>query len=349
MRTPVPDQRRQLRARLFPAGVPALWCPLLTHYTADGAIDCERMAVHWTHLAPWVKGYLIPGSTGDGWELTRAETDLVLTFAREQAAKLNVHLLIGMLNPDAQAARQSIEQMMNAAGARVGSTNPENLALTSNPCGFTVCPPRGAQLTQEAMAAALTSILELGVPLALYQLPQITQNEMSAELVSSLAARFGNFFLFKDSSGADRVALSGKVPDGLFLVRGAEGDYARWLRGTDGPYDGLLLSTANCFARELAQMVECLAARRRTEAEQISARLSSVVAEAFRLVADMGAGNAFANANKALDYFFAFGPRAAEVAPPRLHAGVRLPAAIIRATGDALARHDLMPAKGYLE
>ncbi|MBI2928842.1 MAG: dihydrodipicolinate synthase family protein [Verrucomicrobia bacterium] len=307
------------------------------------------MTAHWTHLAPWVKGYLIPGSTGDGWELTEAETKLVLAFAREQAARLNVHLLVGALNPDARAARRDIEQMINADGARAGNADEVNLSRASRPCGFTVCPPRGAQLAQEALAAALTSILELGAPLALYQLPQITQNEMSAELVASLAARFGNFFLFKDSSGADRVALSGQVPDDVFLVRGAEGDYARWLRGTGGPYDGLLLSTANCFARELAQMVECLAAGRKTEAGQISTKLTSVVAEAFRLVADVGAGNAFANANKALDHFFAFGPRSAEVAPPRLHAGVRLPVEVIRATGETLAHHGLIPRRGYLE
>jgi hypothetical protein len=27
------------------------------------------MSAHLAHIVPWVKGYLIPGSTGDGWEM----------------------------------------------------------------------------------------------------------------------------------------------------------------------------------------------------------------------------------------------------------------------------------------
>ena len=62
------------------------------------------------------------------------------------------------------------------------------------------------------------------------QLPQVTGNEMSPAIVAALAARFSNFYLFKDTGGNDRVAESGLELDGVFLVRGAEGDYARWPR-----------------------------------------------------------------------------------------------------------------------
>ncbi|PYI85541.1 MAG: dihydrodipicolinate synthase family protein, partial [Verrucomicrobia bacterium] len=195
----------------------------------------------------------------------------------------------------------------------------------------------------------LTSVLETGLPVSLYQLPQITQNEMAPELVASLAARFGNFFLFKDTSGADHVALSGKDFGGVFLVRGAEGDYVRWLTSAGGPYHGFLLSTANCLAHELHQMIEELAANRIDAARQRSARITSLVNDVFRIVTGLPHGNAFANANKAMDHFFAFGPKACDVAPPRLHAGSRLPLEVTRATGEALSRHGLMPAKGYLE
>ena len=59
-------------------------------------------------------------------------------------------------------------------------------------------------------------------------------------------------------------------------------------------------------------------------------------------------GNAFANANKAVDHFLAHGPKAAEVPPPRLHAGTTLPAEVIKETGQTLAECGLMPASGYL-
>ena len=57
----------------------------------------------------------------------------------------------------------------------------------------------------------------------------------------------------------------------------------------------------------------------------------------------------FTNANKAIDHFFAHGPRAAQVNAPRLHSGHRLPRQMIEAVAAALARLDLMPMRGYLE
>src|SRR5436853_7894945 len=89
-----------LRA-LFPDGVPALWCPPVTHYDRDGAIDGARIAAHLRHLSPYVKGFLIPGSTGDGWELSEAEFRQLLEIALDQTQRLTLHLLIGVLKREA--------------------------------------------------------------------------------------------------------------------------------------------------------------------------------------------------------------------------------------------------------
>jgi dihydrodipicolinate synthase/N-acetylneuraminate lyase len=74
-------------------------------------------------------------------------------------------------------------------------------------------------------------VFGLGLPTALYQLPQVTGNTMAPELVAGLAERFSNLLLFKDSDGRDEVALSGQMPAEVTLLRGAEGDYARWSKG----------------------------------------------------------------------------------------------------------------------
>lgn len=58
--------------------------------------------------------------------------------------------------------------------------------------GFAVCPPRGEDLKQEALDEALSGLLALDLPLALYQLAQVTQNEMSPELVQDLARHHAN-------------------------------------------------------------------------------------------------------------------------------------------------------------
>ena len=93
-------------------------------------------------------------------------------------------------------------------------------------------------------------------------------------MISNLAERFPNFFLFKDSSGGDRVVLSGKNLAGVFTMRGAEGDYARWLSQAGGPYGGFLLSTANCFAAELEQMISQLRNGNLEFAQELSDRVT---------------------------------------------------------------------------
>ncbi len=347
MSSPMPSRARLFES-LLPDGPPVLWCPPLTHYDHDGAIDVPRIRAHLRYLSPHVKGLLVPGSTGDGWELTGAEVRQLLKTTLDEAPALGMRVLVGTLSTGAQ---QTLELLSGARAwlqSRTGEANQIRALTESRVCGFTVCAPRGKDLTQEELGQALTAFLETGLPLAVYQLPQVTQNEIDADLASALASRFENFLCFKDSSGADLVALSGKLL-GIFTVRGAEGDYGKWLKLAGGPYDGFLLASANCFAPQLSGLIEDLAARRLERVQRISERLTTVIDDAFRLVGELPHGNAFANANKALDHYFAHGPRAATVTPPRLHAGISLPVEVIRATGDLLNRHGCMPRKGYLE
>ncbi len=93
--------RLELTRRLFPAGIPNLWCPPLTHYTRDGAIDRARIAAHLAFMSRWVKGLLVPGTTGDAWELTPDETRELVGIVLEKARRLDLHVLLGALHPDA--------------------------------------------------------------------------------------------------------------------------------------------------------------------------------------------------------------------------------------------------------
>jgi len=339
--------RESLLQRLFPAGVPDLWCPALTHYDDCGVIDEARIASHLRHLAPHIKGFLIPGSTGDGWELDASETQRLLEIALRQAGTLRLDLLIGALQPEAAEALRFMHETVNYIKSSLHEPDTGRALAQARVCGFTVCASRGADLTQLEIKRALVSLLETGLPLALYQLPQVTQNEISPDLACDLASQFENFIFFKDSSGTDQVVSRVKNMQGVFTMRGAEGDYARMLNTGGGPYAGLLLSTANCFAAHLRQLMSDLAHGRRDAAKEISNRLSATVTEVFQLVAGLPQGNPFTNANKAMDHFMAWGSRAESTPPPRLHAGVRLPAGVIRETGAVLARQGLLPEAGY--
>jgi dihydrodipicolinate synthase/N-acetylneuraminate lyase len=344
----VAAQRKEILRQLFPAGVPLLWCPALTHYDSQGAIDGARIAAHLEHISPHVKGLLIPGSTGDGWELSEPEAMQLLEIAFDQVQRLKLNLLIGALKPDAEEALRMIRDTVDWIKKRGGEMDANVSLSKARVSGFTVCPPRGKDLTQDEIQTGLELILKSGLPTALYQLPQVTQNEIGPELASDLAARFANFILLKDTSGVDRIASSGKDLSGVFVVRGMEGDYDRWLKAAGGPYDGFLLSTANCFGGELSQIISDAAAGRSDAARDLSARITSVVNEVFQAVVHLPTGNPFANANKAIDHCLAYGPNAAAAPLPRLHGGTLLPSEVIRAAAESLDRHGFARRKGYL-
>ena len=344
-------RRRDFQRRLFPDGIPRLWCPLLTHYRSDGSIDLERMGRHLDYIIPWVKGFLIPGSTGDGWELDDGETLSVARFAIRKARTHKASLLLGVLKGDTGTMERTVSDLLALIEGETGIPGEKtaDALKAAGVCGFTVCPPRGKTLTQADIEAGLSRILDRGLPTALYQLPQVTENEALPETFERLVLKYSNLIFFKDSSGRDGVALSRVDKGGVFLVRGAEGEYARWLWDSGGPYDGFLLSTANGFPREIRTIIERLEEGDFEKAREISDRITRAVNDVFSLVQPLPCGNAFTNANKAFDHFFAFGPKAAAVEGPLLHAKVRIPSDIVAAAGDILSRCGLMPDKGYLE
>jgi len=294
-----------------------------------------------------VKGFLIPGSTSDGWELNDEEFRQLLEIALEQTQKLERYLLIGVLKVEAREALEKIIDLKNDIISRTGELDAEKALIKARVCGFTICAPRGREVTRGEMERGLSSILETGLPIALYQLPQITENEIDPDLIAQLAEQFSNFIFFKDSSGTDRLMLSGKDLGGVFTMRGAEGQYVDWTKAAGGGYDGFLLSTANCLAAEFNQIFGHLAAKRGKAARELSDRATALISGVFEVVKPWPDGNAFSNANKAMDHFFAFGPSTVDLPGPRLHGGSRLPGEMIRKTGELLHRHGLMPGRGY--
>ena len=340
------DERRKRLARLLPQGVPQLWCPLLTPYRTDGSLDTGRLASHLDVLRGSVGGLLVPGSTGDGWQLADPEVRELLAVLLPEARSRGMAVLIGVLKTSTAEVLTALRDTTTWLRELTGASNDEAALLAAGVCGFTVCPPAGADLSQDRLQAALDEVLATGLPIALYQLPQVTGNEMSPQTVTALAQRHPNFLWFKDTSGEDRVAAAG-VRD-IVLVRGAEGGYSRHLAGHGGAYDGFLLSTANCFGAELAQIIDALAHDQVAQADALSARVAAVVESVFTAAAELPYGNAFTNANKAIDHWMAHGPVALNSPGPRLHSGHTLPASLIALAGDALRRQQLIPARGYL-
>jgi dihydrodipicolinate synthase/N-acetylneuraminate lyase len=328
--------RGGLRSR-FPSGeFRRLWCPVLTHFRAAREIDTGRIDAHLASMSPYVKGILVPGSTGEGWQMSDAETEPLLEVCLRAAERLGMHVLIGVLKTTTEETSAAIR------GIEKWRAHPAVV-------GITVCPPTGRDLTQDDLNRRLSEVLGQGWPTALYQLPQVTQNEMSPSLVAALAAEFPNFVLFKDSSGSDRVATSGQDFGGVLLLRGSEtGGYASWLRPAGGVYDGFLLSTANVFAPPYCEMMRLIDAGSVAEAKSLSATLASVVSGMFAIVDGFPLGNAFTNANKVVDHCLAYGDEATGASMPMLYCGERLPADFVRQAIRLLGDHSMMPRRGYL-
>ncbi len=342
------DTRAALLRTLFPQGVPRLWCPPITHTQSAGAVDRARTEAHHATLAPFVGGFLVPGSTGEGWAMSPADVLAVLKNTLEIVQNSQSRILVGILATTTEAMHANIDAVLNVLHTSTGTTDSADAMAAANVVGFTVCPPKGAEHSQAQIESELSSILDRGLPVALYQLPQITQNEMAPDTVANLAARYPNFIMFKDTSGADRVALSGIDLQGVYRVRGAEGEYANWPKVGGGPYDGFLLSTANGFAMQLHQILEYLSQGNTEPAHELSQRLSTAVAEVFDSVAGLTIGNPFANANKLIDHLMAFGADAPTAELPLTWQGEPLPRELVTRTAEILQRSGLLPSRGYL-
>ncbi len=332
----VTQSRLELVSRLFPQGVPRLWCPTLTHFSSKASPDVSRIEQHFKALAPYVRGILVPGSTGEGWEMSDQDILNLLPPVLDLAAKFDMRVLIGVLKTDTRAVLECIEQLSSFCVHRA--------------CvGLTICPPKGAGLSSNEISTGLRQVLQLGFPTALYQLPQVTENEMSPEVVQTLADEFANFYLFKDTSGVDRVASS-DFSANVFMVRGSEQNgYAKWLREAGGRYDGFLLSTANSLAPQLSQIISLISHGQIEAANELSEQISRFVSQAFGLVQSFPAGNAFTNTNKLLDHHRAFGKRAKSVPPPLLYSGVHLPNSLVEQAGKLLNEFKLADSRGYCD
>ncbi len=347
----IESARRDLVCSLFPDGVPSLLCPPITHYDTDGSLSASRIRAHVLAVARHATCLLVPGSTGDGWELCPGEVRRLLEIHIGLAQELGYTILVGALHTDAAEARRSVVDRLDLLKALAGTANAERALAAAKVAGFTVCGPAGAELTQEAVEDALRRILDLGLPTAVYQLPLVTRNEISPAVLDRLIGEYSNLWMMKDSSGSDRILRSGFRRGGVYFVRGAEGDYAAWLAEKNGEaerkYDGFLLSSANAFAAPLAAMIRMLRSGDRSGAQELSGRIDSVVRAVFAEASSLPFGNPFSNANKALDHILAWG--GANRAPaPGTHDGSRIPVGLLSAAEIALRRGGFLPGRGYM-
>ena len=325
-----------------------LWVPLLTHYMAGGGIDQARMSAHLESVAGSVRQIMLAGSTGDGWEMDDSRFDAVVDFAAARAGG-EFRFMFGVLRDTTDA----VVERMRVLEERLASLP----TLAGATVGATICPPVDAAVDQTGILAHYRRILaESQLPIAVYQLPQVTGCRIAPETLEVLASD-SRVVMFKDSSGEDTVATSGRDFGHIFMVRGAEGGYAEAV-APDGGYGGWLLSTANTVPAPLRRIETLLRQGDDDGAARLSEELGSRVASLFADAASEGGANAFSNANKAADHVRAYGMAWSEAPLPRKQDGTTLSADLVIAAekhvgnflfGDGADDATATARRGYLQ
>jgi 4-hydroxy-tetrahydrodipicolinate synthase len=314
--------------------VDPLWAPLLTHYDHHGAVDLNRMRAQIRSLTGQIDQFLLAGTTGDGWEMSDEALSSLVALTRERGVRLLFGVLRGKTDAVIRAASQ-LEAAVDASG--------QNTAAV----GLTLCPPVDRHASQAQILEHFGRILAVTrLPVAVYQLPQITGCEIEPDTMRQLLDH-PRVLMFKDTSGSDRI-VSAAAADSVVRLRGAEGGYAR-ARIPRGGYDGWLVSSGNAVPETLRMMVNALEAGRIGTAEALSERLDRIVARLFAAAGVVPFGNPFSNANRAADHVRAHGRRWREAPIPRTISGAPLPVSLLSAAFDTLEADGLISATGYLD
>ncbi|MEA3155987.1 MAG: 4-hydroxy-tetrahydrodipicolinate synthase [Betaproteobacteria bacterium] len=322
----------------------ALWVPLLTHYRAGaksgsaGRVDPERMAAQVRAISPAVRQFLLAGSTGDGWELDFDAFMDIVDLSRRQDVFRGTRILYGVLRP-------TTEEVVDWA-VRLEASLAEDGAPASEYAGLAICPPIDAGANQSSILHHFQAILERTTsPIAVYQLPQVTQCTIGRETMEELALN-KRVTMFKDTSGTDTIAQKGPI-SGVLLVRGAEGSYLESLAPFGG-YDGWLLSSGNVFGPALRRILDLHAKAATERARQLSSIVTLMVEALFEAAGNVPFGNPFSNANRAVDHLLATGSSWRDSPLPLTVNGNALPSELISAAEDIIGHLPGITSYGYL-
>lgn len=354
MPTSSPMTRADILRAVIPGSALPLWVPLLTPYRPGSRdVDVARLHRHLQVVRAHTPLWMVGGSTGDGWDMDdRQFAQLLAASTSEEVGELQGRVLFALLAPTTDAVLSRLHALHAALGTSPTASFEDNLerCVERGVVGICVAPPIGEDIDQLTIAHHVEEVgRHARMPVALYEIPQITGNRIADETFQALIASHEEIILFKDSSGEDRLAREASMLDSPVLVRGFESDYASSLRAGGGDYDGLLLSSANVFGQELVAIVRATLSGRIDAAARHGDALETRVAACFDAVADLRTGNAFANANRVVDHVLAHGRRTGEVEPPTLFDGTKVDAAVVDAVASILDRDGLRPDTGYLD
>jgi 4-hydroxy-tetrahydrodipicolinate synthase len=220
-----------------------LSCAIVTPFTAQGAVDLPRLAVHARRcLAGGCTSFTLFGTTGEGASLGFGERAAMLDAAVTAGFDLGTEVLAGVASASVEDAAAQANQLFDAGGRGI---------LLAPPFYF-------KDADDEGLFRWFASVLERcrgPRDVILYHIPAVTQVPLSSALVRRLEAAFpGVIAGIKDSSGDWRTAerFIAAHPD-LHVLIGDERLLAQAMRrGASGAINGL----SNFCAERLRRIVD---------------------------------------------------------------------------------------------
>lgn len=240
--------------------------PMVTPTTEDAsAVDTDTLASFTRFLRDRGVHALFPcGSIGEFTSLSRRQRSMVIETVADNAAELPV--LAGCGGTNVPEVRNLITDAADAGADAAVVVTPYYLESTDE----------GLQTFYDRLVA------ESPLPIVLYDIPSLTGNSLSVELVSELATR-PEVVGIKDSTGdlTHYQRLVETTPDSFDVLQGMA-EYA--IMSLDLDADGFVAGPANVYPRYLSMMYEAYEQGNRGLAIELWQNVSNPVVAATKPV-----------------------------------------------------------------
>ncbi|MDK4289974.1 dihydrodipicolinate synthase family protein [Corynebacterium pseudodiphtheriticum] len=188
-----------------------VYCPSITPFHSDGSIDFQAWEAHLERLiSGGISGVLIFGSIGEFYALSMEQKKQAIEFV-SQVVQGRMHFFIGSGSTRIEEVKE-----LNAHGLK----HRADAAVVVSPYYFGPSDELAVQYFTELADAS-------ELPIVLYNFPDRTGNDLSAELISRIAQAHPNIVGVKDTvdSAAHTRRVIRDTPDSFSVLSGFDEYY----------------------------------------------------------------------------------------------------------------------------
>jgi len=243
----------------MPSRFPGVLTPLVTPFTAEGGLDLDAVpALVEYQLANGINGFVVAGTTGEGYALDLTERAALLRLVRDLAAG-RVPVLVGV---GGMATRESVAQAVMAAEGGAD--------------GLMVGGPAYVLPDQQELARHIRVVVDAaGLPTVLYDYPARSGVQFGPEALDGLADHPLVVGIKEASGDLDRIGMmQSRYGDAIALVAGADA-LAMHFFAAGG--DSWIAGFANALPAEHVSMLAAATAGDTDEAWDQSRRLEAIL------------------------------------------------------------------------